>query len=145
LVFRNCPPAVRGSTLRLVLIKLFKRIKTTSPVCSETMSTQPATLSFPMLTLKKIQSRRALTSGARRCLTSCGSCRERACTRVICRVIRRRTVVSGCPNSWPKISSDQSQSGHRSRSRIRIPWEGSYLGLQKISGIGILMIPLPGI
>jgi len=68
-----------------------------------------------------------------------------ACTRVICRGIRRRTVVSGCPNSWPKISSDQSQSGHRSRSRIRNPLDGKDLGLQKIPGLGILMIPLPGI
>ena len=42
-----------------------------------------------------------------------------------------------------KISLDQSRSEHRSRSRIRNSFgKAQYLGLQKIPGGGILMIPL---
>ncbi len=63
--------------------------------------------------IKKIRNRQAHTSKARRCRTLCASCRGQDCTPVICRAIRHRTAVSGCLNSWLKISSDPCQSERR--------------------------------
>ena len=71
-----------------------------------------------MSTLKKIRNRPALTSRARRCRTSCESCRGRACTPAICQDIRLRMGVFACLNSWPKISSGRCRSEPRSRLRI---------------------------
>src|SRR5947208_2688894 len=79
-------------------------------------------------------------------VTGCGEDqRYSASTQVICRAIRPRTDVSACPSSWPKISSDQSRSERPSRSPIRVFSGLLYLGLQKIAGTGILIVPLPEI
>jgi len=60
---------------------------------------------------------------------------------VIYQVIQRHTGVSACLNSWPKIFLDRYRSEHPSRSPIKLLPQALYLGLQKIPGRGILMIP----
>ena len=49
-VFHNCPLAARDLTLRLAIIRSFKRIRTTSPLCSEITWTRPAKWSSPTST-----------------------------------------------------------------------------------------------
>ena len=144
-VFHSFQPGAKDSTPHWVITKSFKKTKTTSPVYSVTTSIQRAPWWCPMSILTRIRNLQALISEARRCRISCASYQARVCTQVICQAIQHRTAVSACPNSWPKISSNQSQSEHRSRSRIKDLLGRQYLGLQKIPGIGILIIPLPGI
>src|SRR5437879_3515248 len=81
----------------------------------------------------KTPNHRALTSEAHPCPTSCALCQGRACTRVIYQVIRRRTAVFACLNSWRKISLNQSRSERRSRSPIRLLPQALVSGLAENS------------
>src|SRR5438105_9706669 len=64
------------------------------------------------------RNRQAAISKARRCLILCASSTVSECTLVICRAILHPTVVFGCRNSWPRISSNRFQPALQLRSRI---------------------------
>ena len=95
-----------------VIIKSFKRTRTTPPLYSEIMWTLRQGGRPQYRHKKRSESARTHFKKGHRCLTLCASCPgDRLARRVFAGGIRLRTAASECLNSWRKISSNTVSVG----------------------------------
>ena len=111
---RQFRAVVTGISPRGVPSKSLKRNEPIIRVCTARSSILAGTLSLPT-PMRTCRSLPGENSFRRQCITSCGSRAPTECMPDICRAIRLRTAVSGCPNGTQLRSSIQSALALRSR------------------------------